>query len=120
MSIAAVKLFLGKNWTWLALGALLAAMLTVSYCKGQSAGKSGEVIKQQEREIDVQASVSVAHDTAADQRVLDVIELTKQEQELKDAASHATGSADARRRRGCVILRQQGRDTSRLPECRGS
>ena len=120
VSILAVKAFFSKWGLHVAIGVLLVTMLTVSYCKGQQAGKSGEVVKQQAEEIKVQASVGAANDTAADRRVTDSVRLTREEQELRDATRNATSDADRRRRRGCVIMRQQGQDTSRIPACSGS
>lgn len=100
--------------------ALVALALTVTYCSGRSAGKTGEVVKQQAREIKVQAQVGDANTNASAARVDDAVNLQTQAQELKDATSNATSPADARVRRGCVILRQQGRDTSGIAACRGS
>ena len=114
----AIALFL-KRWRPALAGALvLVAILSLTYCKGQSAGRSGEVIKQQKREIEVQQDLGRANDKAGAQRLDDAMKSTKQEKELTDALN-ATSDPDRQRAlRGCIILRQQGRDTSNIPTCR--
>jgi len=114
----AIALFL-KRWRPALAGALvLVAILSLTYCKGQSAGRSGEVIKQQKREIEVQQDLGRANDKAGAQRLDDAMKSTKQEKELTDALN-ATSDPDRQRAlRGCIILRQQGRDTSNIPACR--
>ncbi|MDO7841062.1 hypothetical protein [Sphingomonas immobilis] len=113
-----LKEFLGKWWPALAGGALLVAVLMVAFCQGKQAGKSGEVAKQQQREIKVRDDVGRADGNASAARVDDAVRTEQQKQELHDAIENATDPDDARRRAGCVILRQQGRDPSRIPGCR--
>ncbi len=99
--------------------ALLAAgALLLTYCTGRSDGKSGEVVKQQAREIEVRGQVGTANEAAADRRVQDVITAAQQEKELTNALA-ATKDPDRQRvLRGCIILRQQGRNTADIPACR--
>lgn len=114
----AILIFLKRWWPVLA-GALLGlSTLTLAYCKGQSAGRSGEVIKQQNREIETQKDLTKANEKAADQRMSDARKATKQQEELTNALK-ATNNPDRQRAlRGCIILRQQGRDVSDIPACR--
>lgn len=114
---AAITAFLKKWWPAIAGAALLAALLTLAYCNGKSAGKSGEIVKQQKREIETQQDLGKANGNAADARVKDAVKSERQQQELNDALK-ATHDPDRQRAlRGCVILRQQGRDTSHIPAC---
>jgi hypothetical protein len=65
----AIALFLKRWWPALAGALVLVAILSLAYCKGQSAGRSGEVIKQQKREIEVQQDLGRANDKAGAQRL---------------------------------------------------
>jgi len=105
---------------WFAIGGavLIVALLSLAFCQGKQSGKSGEVVKQQGREIVVQQEQGAAHENSATFRIEDARTLDQQQKELADAVKDAKGSDDARRRRGCAIMRQQGRDTKNLPECR--
>lgn len=115
----AVKTFFSQKWTWVAAGVvILLAILLLAYCSGRSDGKKDEIIGQQKKEIDLQTKVGNANDKAADSRVSDAIKLQQQQQEIEDAVRNAKGPDDVRAQRGCVILRQQGRDTSSIPACR--
>lgn len=114
----AARAFLTKWWPAIAAVVVIIACLTVAYCTGRSAGKSGEVIKAQDREIKVQTKVNDANENAAGTRVEDATKLQQQQQEIEDAVRNAKGPDDVRAKRGCVILRQQGRDTSAIPACR--
>ena len=107
--------FLNKFGIYVGIALVVAGVLTLTYCKGREAGGFREIIGQQEREIEGRASAAAAASKAADDRVKDEVELAKQEEELRDERNDALSPDDARRRRGCVILRQQGRDTSGLP-----
>jgi hypothetical protein len=98
--------------------ALLLAALTV-YLVGRGDGKRGEVVGQLKRENKVQADVGDANANASTARVEDAVRSEQQKKELSDALE-ATDDPDRQRAlRGCVILRQQGRDTSRIPGCGG-
>lgn len=120
-SLIAIRTFLSSKWPWLAAGVvILGALLLLSYCTGRSDGKKDEVIGQQQREIETQDKVSGANDKAADERLKDYQYGAAQQREIEDAVRNAKGPDDVRAQRGCVILRQQGRDTSRIPACNGS
>lgn len=115
---ALLSAFLKKWWPAFALAALFGILLTLAYCNGRSAGKQGEVIKQQEREIAVQQDLGRANDNAARSRLESAVTAERQQKELTDALN-ATQDPDRQRvLRGCTILHQQGFDTDRIPECR--
>lgn len=100
-------------------GIIVAALLIglTIYMLGRSDGKTGERVKRQEAQIEMQQEIGAANERAADTRVDDAIRLEQQRKELNDAFRDI-GSPDARRaRRGCIILRQQGRDTTGIPGC---
>jgi len=110
--------FFKKWWPVIAAAALFGGLLTLAYCKGESAGSKGEIVKQQEREIETQKDLNQASENAAANRVDDVKRAAQQEKELTDALE-ATDDPDRQRAlRGCIILMQQGRDTSNIPACR--
>lgn len=98
--------------------AFVAALLLLSYCSGGSDGKTGEVVKQQEREIQVQQDLGKANENASTARVQDAVKAEQQKKELNDAIKDTNSPDRARALRGCIILRQQGRDTFNLPQCR--
>jgi len=112
-----ILLFLRRWWPALAGGALVVVILTLTYCSGKSAGSSGEVIKQQSREIQTQQDLGRANDNAGDQRLKDAARAAQQKKELDDALRDTQSPDGQRILRGCFILRQQGRDTSHLPAC---
>jgi hypothetical protein len=120
--IAGAKAFISANKIafYLGLALLVVAILTLAYCTGRQDGKTGEVVKQQEREIEVQKDVGDANTKAADRRVEDAVKAEREQKELTDALKATTDPDRQRALRGCVILRQQGRDTSRIPACSGS
>jgi len=100
------------------IAALIALALLLTYCTGRSDGKAGEVNAQLNREIKVQGQIGDANTNAAGARVEDATTIQNQAQELRDATVNATSPDDARVKRGCVILRQQNRDTSGIAACR--
>lgn len=114
----AVALFLKRWWPAITGAAVLVLMLTLTYCSGKSAGKSGEVVKQQKREIQTQQDLGRANEKAGDRRMEDAARSTAQQKELEDALAASKDPDRQRALRGCIILRQQGRDTSHLPACR--
>jgi len=111
--------FLAKYGIYIGIALVVALILGLTYCQGQKAGKSGEVVKQQQREIGVQRDVGKANENAAEARVADTARAAQQERELKDALNATDDPARQRVLRGCLILRQQGRDTQDIPACRG-
>lgn len=102
----------------LAGAALITTLLTLAFCQGKQSGKTGEVVKQQQREIETQVDLGHAADNSATFRIEDARTLDQQERDLRDAVKDAKSSDDARTKRGCAILRQQGRDTKNIPACR--
>lgn len=110
--------FFKKWWPALAAAALFGILLTLAYCKGESAGSQGEIVKQQDREIQAQRDLNTANEKAASNRVDQATISAQQEKELTDALQ-ATDDPDRQRAlRGCIIMRQQGRDVADLPACR--
>lgn len=101
------------------LALIVVAIVGVVYFTGRLDGKSGEVVKEQGRTIEVLNQVGAANENASAARVEDASRRAQQKQELNDAIKTATSPDDLRRRRGCAIMQQQGRDTSRLSECAG-
>lgn len=119
MTLPPMPPFLAKYGIYLAIVAVVVAVLLLTYCQGQSAGKSGEVVKQQERTIQVQQEVGSANENAADARVSDATKAAQEERELKDALEATSDPTRQRILRGCIILRQQGRNGEDLPaRCR--
>lgn len=113
--------FLSKYGIYLAIAAFVVIVLTLTYCQGQKSGKSGEVVKQQERTIQTQQEVGAANENAATARVSDATRAAQQEKELKDALNATNDPARQRVLRGCLIMRQQGRSDKDLPAaCRPS
>lgn len=113
--------FGAKYGIYVAIAALVAVVLALTYCQGRSAGKSGEVVKQQKREITVQREVGAANENAATARVSDATKVAQQEEELKDALEATNDPNRQRVLRGCIIMRQQGRNDKDLPAaCRSS
>lgn len=113
--------FFSKYGIYLAIAAVVVAVLGLTYCQGQKAGKSGEVVKQQERTIQVQQEVGSANENAADARVSDATKAAQQEKELKDALAATNDPNRQRVLRGCLIMRQQGQRDEDLPaRCRSS
>lgn len=111
--------FLAKYGIYIAIVTLVAAVLALTYCEGHKAGKSGEVVKEQRRTIQTQQEVGNANENAAAARVSDATRGVQQEKELKDALA-ATNDPDKQRAlRGCIIMRQQHRDTKNIPACSG-
>ena len=101
------------------VGIVLVGMLILSlaFCQGKQAGRSSEVIKQQERELDFKAAEGDATTKASDVRVEDVVRVAMQTKELTDALKAEPDTDRRRVLRGCIIMRQQGRDTSVIPQC---
>jgi hypothetical protein len=112
--------FLAKYGFYL-LGALIVAgILGLAYCEGHKSGKSGEVVQEQKATIKTQQEVGNANENAASARVADTQKSDQQGKELSNALQSSNDPNRARIERGCVILRQQHRDTKNIPACRGS
>lgn len=102
-----------------AITAALSLLLLLTYCQGRTDGKTGEVVKQVERENKVLGQIGQANEGAASSQAEDAVRSERQRKELDDALK-ATDNPDRQRAlRGCVILRSQGRDTSRIAACSG-
>lgn len=100
-------------------GALvLLLVLTLAYCAGRSAGKGSEVADQQERTIKLQEDEARAAATAAADRLTDQLELDQQKDDLDAAIQDHENPDVLRARRGCLVMRQQGRDTAGIAACR--
>lgn len=99
------------------IAALVALVLLLAYCTGRGDGKRVEVVKQQERTIEVLEDVGEANEAAAGTRVADTKRIALNEKELADALKAETDPDTRRVLRGCIIMRQQGRDTTGIPAC---
>lgn len=110
-----MQAILAKYWPYALIAAAVAVLLTLTYCEGRKSGKSGEVVKEQARTIQVQQEVGNANENAAGARVADATKAAQQEKELKDALDASKDPARQRVLRGCLIMRQQGRATKDLP-----
>jgi hypothetical protein len=104
-----------KVWPYVAIVAAIGLALLVAYCSGGT----GEKNKQLEREVEVQQDIGAANTNASTARVEDAVRTTQEERELDAALKAVVGPDERRALRGCVILRQQGRDTSAIAACRG-
>lgn len=111
-------IFLKKWWPVLGAAALAILILSVAYCSGRTAGRQGEVVEQLEREGDTLRDLGSANENAAGRRLDDMTRAERQAEELNDALETANDPDRQRTLRGCIILRQQGRDTSNIPACR--
>ena len=107
-----------KTWLIAGVALLVIAILSLTYCQGKQAGKSGEVVKQQGREIETQQDLGRANSNAAEGRVNDAVKAANERKELDGAIQNSGDPVRQRTLRGCVILRQQGRDTTNIPGCR--
>lgn len=99
--------FKANRWIVVALVAacVVLTLCTLSYC----AGGAGQTIRQQGGTIQMQTRVIAADGNAADARVGDSVRIQNEQQEIEHAVENTSSVDDARRARGCVILRQQGR-----------
>jgi F0F1-type ATP synthase membrane subunit b/b' len=71
-----------------------------------------------QRENEVQVKINDANENASAARVEAATQLEQQKRELEDVQAEAGSVDDLRRKRGCLVLRQQGRDVSKIPACR--
>lgn len=94
---------------WILVAALIIAFVAVLCALSYCAGGAGETVRQQDGTIKVQTQTIAADGNAADARVADTVKISNQQQEIENAVEKTTNADDARRARGCVILRQQGR-----------
>jgi predicted negative regulator of RcsB-dependent stress response len=115
---AAAGAFLKKWWPAIGAALLFGVIITIARCSGESAGQNKEVVKQQGREIETQRDLNDANENAAGDRVEQATQAAQQKKELEDALESETDPDRQRILRGCIILRQQGRDVSDIPACR--
>lgn len=111
-------LFLKKWGPLIGVALLAVVILTVTYCNGKSAGRSGEVARQLERETETLRDVGTANENAAATRVDDLTKAERQNEELNDALETTDDPDRQRALRGCIVLRQQGVDTANVSSCR--
>lgn len=88
------------------------ACLLLAYCTLREKPEPSHTsqIKAISEDLDANANI-------ADIRVEDAVRAEQQQREIEDAVKNSTGPDDLRALRGCVILRQQGRDTSKIAAC---
>jgi len=96
---------------------LVILILSVAYCTGRGDGKRGEIVKAQERQIETLEDLAAARDNASEARVMGEVRIALQQKELKDALETTNDPDRQRALRGCIILQQQGRDTTSFPAC---
>lgn len=92
-------------------------LLFVAFSLGHIMGKKSAAMQLAKANVEALATASASAEVIAEQRVDDAELILRQEQELKDVQQGCASDADCRVRRGCVILRQQGSDTSGIPAC---
>lgn len=105
--------FVKTWWPFVVLAAITILLLILVSC---AARRHSDPIDT--ATIKVQSDVADATSNSSAARVEDAVKAEQQKEEINDAIENSSGSDDARRRSGCVILRQQGRDTSGIPACR--
>lgn len=111
--------FFAKYGIYIGIALAAVLILTLAYCEGHKAGKSGEVVQEQRRTIEIQNQVGAANENAAAARVADATTAAQQEKELKDANNSTADSDMQRIARGCTIMRQQHRNPKDLPAACG-
>ncbi len=118
-------LALGAKWAGLGkwrlpiiIGAVAVAAMTLAYCQGGKAARNAELLKQAETAARIDDRADKADAKAADARVDSARQAATEAKELDDATRNAPTADDARRRRGCAIMRQQGFDTTQIAACR--
>lgn len=117
-----IKTFIAANKIafYAGIAVVIGLVLVLAYCQGRSDGEADQIIDQQKREIETQQEIGKANEGAAGQRVEDAARSEREKKELSDALKAVNDPDRQRALRGCVILRQQGRDTSGIPACSGS
>ena len=110
------KEILGKILPFAGVALLFGALIMLAFCSGEKSGGNKEIIGQQERTIELDGKVTKADEKASSDRTADQKRLNEQQKELEDANTEQNPD-DRRTKRGCLIMRQQGRDTSEIPGC---
>lgn len=110
--------FFSKYGIYVGVAIAASLILMLAYCQGKGAGEQEEINDQLEREVEFQGEINDANEGAASVRVEDRLTIEQQRRELQDAIEQGEDPDTVRARRGCIILRQQGRDTSSIAACR--
>ncbi len=111
-------LFLKSKWGLIAGAVLLVTLaLALAYCSGKDAGRSEADLAREKANVEALATASASAEKAADERAADAATTAAQKKELEDAKWLCVGNEDCRNMRGCIILRQQGRDLAGIPAC---
>lgn len=114
-----VLLFLKSKWGMIACAALLVVLvLALTYCSGKNAGESEADLAREKANVEALATASAAAEKAAEERGIADAIADAQRKELDDAKRDCTSVDDCRVRRGCIVLRQQGKDLASIPACR--
>ncbi len=103
-------------------GAVVAALcLPTGYCKGYEAARDKAEAERATANVTAITTARTADEAAAVQRVDDVLDIAKQEEELTDAVQSTPDEApDAVRvALGCARLREAGTSTIHIPACNG-
>lgn len=100
-----------------ALVLLAVAALALAYCTGRRDEDAENTAELQEIEIEILNDMIDATDNAANTRAEDTMRIALEEKELQDALNTEADPDKRRALRGCIILRQQGGDTSDIPAC---
>ena len=113
-----VLLLLKSKWALIGGAALLfAAILALAYCSGRKAGTDAADLAREKANVEALATASAAAEAAAEERGSDAAVIADQRKELSDAKWTCKGADDCRGMRGCIILRQQGKDLAGIPAC---
>lgn len=102
------------------VGAILLLLITIA--AGIRACTRDDAERERaEANVEAITTASAAAEAAGAERQSDAAIVRTQQEELNDAeklcALDGEDSDDCRLRRGCIILRQQGTDTARIPAC---
>jgi hypothetical protein len=119
----AVQAGIAPKWAKTAVFATLAALAILALWGGKCAYDRGVISKyENKQEIKVQKKLEPANQQAADERANDKIRIQHQSEEAHNAIHNGPDSAPsaAAIRHDCLRLRAAGKDTSRIPQCRGS
>ena len=101
---------------WIALGILVAFLITGTYCAHR--GAEAEKARQAAQRGETERRASTARETAADERLTDTTTIRNRQEERNHAADAIPDSLPDERelRRRCRQLRESGRD---VPACAG-
>jgi hypothetical protein len=119
--MTAILAFAARFKIYLAIAGLVAVALTLAYCSGKREGRVDVEHKIEQANTKAVQRNAAAGEKAAEARVADAQTVLEMKEELVDAveATPDTLPSDRRIARGCVQLRQAGRDTDAIPACAG-